>query len=303
MNDYISLDKIENFDKLSATDKIRKLKEKIKTIRNYKPKVAIIGKSGAGKSTLINALFKDNVSKVSHVGTGTTDVQEFDYEGLTLLDFPGLSDISKDSEDKFVELYKERLKDVDLAIWVISADDRANAPDVEAYNLFLRPEKDRMPTVFVLSGCDKFVKFPEDPEDEWDYSLKYFGPLKNVYLLINEKICILSDELNISTKYIVPISIKPIKKTDGYKTYNIEKLVEKIIDVLPNEKKYSFTREVNEENVTQKAQEDAEKGVWESIKDFAGDSWDKVKDTVSDVIMESAPQIFKTATRWLRNLF
>ena len=62
---------------------VESLKAFVAEVRNFKPKVAIMGKSGAGKSSLVNALFGESVSTVSDIGTGTKEVNYFDYEGIT----------------------------------------------------------------------------------------------------------------------------------------------------------------------------------------------------------------------------
>ena len=75
------------------------------------------------------------------------------------------------------------------------------------------------------------------------------------------------------------------------------------MEVLPNEKKYSFVRETNDENVSNEAEKKAEQGIWEDIKEFAGEAWEEVKEVVVDVIVESATKIIKNlwekATSWL----
>lgn len=81
-----------------------------------------------------------------------------------------------------------------------------------------------------------------------------------------------------------------------------------MVEVLPNEKKYSFTREAKEENVSSEARERAEKGIWDSIKEMAGDAWDAVKGKVVDVIIASTPKIISafiipTFEKWFKSRF
>lgn len=89
--------------------------------------------------------------------------------------------------------------------------------------------------------------------------------------------------------------------------YNVVELVDLIVEVLPNEKKFSFAREAKEDNVSNESRQKAEKGVWDSIKDFAGDAWDTVKDKVVDKLIDSAPKIFAAAASivsgWFKKWF
>ena len=274
--------------------------EFVASLRNYKPKVAIIGKSGSGKSSLINALFSKNLSKVSHVKTGTHDIQEFNYKGITILDFPGLADLKEKNEGKFENLYKNKLNDVDLAIWVVPANDRANSPDVKAYKEYLRPEKNRMPTMFVLSKADLLALSCGGlyPDTNWDYV--NFEPKESVEKLLQEKIHVISNEFGIAPTCITAIATTHDECLDKYYSYNLDTLVNKIVRLLPKEKKYSFTREVKNENVTDKARTDAEKGIWDSAKEFMGEAFDSVKNTVKEIIIASSPTLL---LKWVKRIF
>lgn len=55
-------------------------------------------------------------------------------------------------------------------------------------------------------------------------------------------------------------------------------LVDQVLNVLPNEKKYGLVREAKKENVTPESEREAERGVWESIKEYAGMALDFYKD-------------------------
>jgi uncharacterized protein len=84
--------------------------------------------------------------------------------------------------------------------------------------------------------------------------------------------------LEISRAFDMPA--KNIIATSSKKNYNLSELMELIIDVIPNEKKYGFYREAGENVKTETMAEKAEKGVWDSVKEWVGDAWNSVKDVV-----------------------
>ncbi|MDN3700141.1 50S ribosome-binding GTPase [Vibrio artabrorum] len=210
---------------------VESLKAFVEEVRNFKPKVAIMGKSGAGKSSLVNALFGESVSTVSDIGTGTKEVNYFDYEGITLIDFPGLADLNKENEAQFLKMYEEELSDVDLALWIIPANDRANAPDIAIYEQLLKPERERMPTMVILSKQDNVgtphKKFWDDDD---------FRPTDKLVQAILEKENLLSNEFDLSTRYISSVATEYDDDTKVYRSFNLDGLVNKIVSVLPNEK-------------------------------------------------------------------
>ena len=70
-----------------------------------------------------------------------------------------------------------------------------------------------------------------------------------------------------------------------------------MVDVLPKEKKFAVIREAQEDVKSQEAQEKGEKGIWDSVKEFAGDVWDNVKDVAGTVIMDTAASVLKSIFR------
>lgn len=96
------------------------------------PKVAVIGKAGVGKTTTINNLFDANFV-VSHSTTGTrsAQVKDFVLEGggtLRIVDMPGLGEGLKE-DAAFEPIYVKELPAVDVALYVLQADERFLAED------------------------------------------------------------------------------------------------------------------------------------------------------------------------------
>jgi len=270
---------------------LKKIKNRVNKIRSYTPKVAVFGGSGAGKSSLCNALFGKDVAKISDVEACTREPQDIfignkDGGGINLIDVPGIGeDITRHQE--YMELYKSLLPKVDLILWTIFIKSREYASAIEVYNKILKPLSDKIPIIFVITQVD-ITK----PHKDWDS--KNNKPSKEQEKNIIRKINDVSKKFNISTNNIIEVSAD--------ESYNLVKLVDKVVEVLPNEKKYSFVRETNEENVSSEAGEKAEKGIWEDIKEFAGETWEYIKEDAVEVIVETAvktvKKIWDTLTSW-----
>lgn len=273
--------------------------DKIEQTRNYTPKVGIFGNSGVGKSSLCNALFGKNVAKISDVEACTREPQRIfigaGKSGIELIDLPGIGE-DPARQKEYVALYESLAPELDLVLWTIKADDRNYASGLDAYQQIFG-KREGLPVVFVITQVDK-----TNPNREWDWDS--FSPsekqISNIAIKEND----VSRRFDVSAKNIISVAVGA---EDPNEKYNVIELVDLIVEVLPNEKKFSFAREAKEDNVSSESREKAERGVWDSIKDFAGDAWDTVKDTVVDKLIESAPKLFAAAatvvTGWFKKWF
>jgi uncharacterized protein len=274
---------------------VKEIRERINRIRSYTPKVGIFGNSGVGKSSLCNALFGREVAKVADVEACTRKPQiifmgrEHGQGGMDLVDVPGIGE-NPARHKEYVELYKSLAPSLDLVLWAIKADDRNYASAMEGYEQVIRANES-LPIIFVITQSDK----TNDVED-WDHST--YTPGGTQLANICRKEMEISKQFDISAKKIMSIAVS--KKG---KSYNLKSLVDLIVEVLPNEKKFSFTREAKEENVSEEARKSAETGIWESIKSFAGGAWDSVKPLVLDVIISTAPKFFSSVASWFSRTF
>lgn len=255
------------------------IKKELKRVRDYTPKIGIFGDTGVGKSSLCNALFGKPVAEISDVEACTREPQEIligdsDGKGIILVDVPGVGE-DPERHEEYINLYKSLSSELDLIIWAIKADDRKYMSSIEVYKNILEPNIESCPVVFVVTQVDKI-----EPYREWNTQNNTPGPEqeKNILIKIND----ISARFNISTNKIIAVSSND--------TYNLVELVNKVVEALPNEKKYSFTREAKEENVSEEASLKAEKGIFDHIKEKAGDAWDFVKDDVVDVVIETAKE-------------
>lgn len=275
---------------------LERINAELNRVRNYTPKVGIFGDTGVGKSSLCNALFGKDIAKISNVEACTRHPQEIlvgdkGKGGIVLVDVPGVGE-DPARHKEYIELYKSLVPNLDLVLWAIKSDDRKYLSAIDVYNEVLLPSIQKCPVVFVITQADKI-----EPYREWNINENKPGPNqeKNIALKAND----ISSRFNIPTNKIIAIS-----SSDGY---NLVELVNRVVEVLPNEKKYSFTRETKEGNVSEEAARNAEKGVFDHIKEYAGKAWDAVKDVVVPVIVESATKVVKHAAKavvsWFKSWF
>ena len=288
---------IENQDSINKREILDKIAKELKKVRSYRPKVGIFGDTGVGKSSLCNALFGKETAKISNVEACTREPQHIfiggsNNEGITLVDVPGVGE-DPERHQEYIQLYQNLLPELDLVLWVIKADDRKYMSAIDVYTNILKPNLEKCPIVFVINQVDKI-----EPVKEW-----YMNDEKdlghNQKANLQKKINDVSSRFDVSTKKIIPVSAQG--------NYNLVELVNRIVEVLPNDKKYAFTRETKDENVSEEATRNAEKGIFDHIKEAVGNAWDYVKDDVVDYLVEMAkeqiPKIAKKAIDWLRNRF
>lgn len=272
---------------------LKKIKEEIRRIRTYVPKVAIFGDTGVGKSSLCNALFGRDIAKISDVEACTREPQEVLIQnqngdgGINLIDVPGVGE-DPERHSEYLKLYKSLLPELDLIIWAIKADDRKYASAIDVYQKILEPNLKNCPVIFVITQVDKI-----EPYRDWDIDNNKPGKKQEDSII--RKINDISSRFNTPTNKIIPISSND--------KYNLVELVNKVVEVLPNEKKSSFVREAKEENISEEAVKNSEKGLWDSITETFGEVIDSVKDVVVDVIVATAPKVVKTVVNAVKNFF
>ncbi|MCO8252141.1 GTPase family protein [Comamonas thiooxydans] len=279
---------------LTKEQLVQEISKRITRIRSYTPRVGVFGNSGVGKSSLCNALFGKEVAKISDVEACTRKPQEIllgsENGGITLIDVPGIGEDPAHQEE-YTALYKSLVPELDLVLWAIKADDRNYASALDSYKEVFSSKEKTPPVIFVITQTDK----TNDTED-WDHQDYKPGGTQIGNIAVKEND--VSRRFDVSASQIISIAVS--KKG---KSYNLKDLVDLVVEALPNEKKFSFTREAKQENVSEEARKGAEKGIWDSVKEFAGEAWDSVKDKVVDVIITSAPKIISSVGRWLKSWF
>lgn len=203
---------------------IKKVKDELKRISNYTPRVGVFGDAGAGKSSLCNALFGSDIARINHVDACACEPQEIligdkDEGGMILVDVPGIGEDTQHHE-KYIHLYEKLIHGLDIVLWAIKADDRKYMSSIDVYRKVIEPNLKNCPVFFVITQTDKI-----EPYRDWD---KESGrPGEKQMISLQFKINDISSRFNVSTNKIVPVS--------SVDTYNLPALINKVVEMLPNE--------------------------------------------------------------------
>ncbi|AOX99674.1 hypothetical protein BJP62_03910 [Jeongeupia sp. USM3] len=264
-------------------EQLQVLRERIFAVVNYQAVVGVLGKTGAGKSALCNALFGQDEVEVSAVDACTRAPQELTLayrqgKGIALIDMPGVGE-SQARDVEYAAMYQDMLPELDLILWVIKADDRALSVDERFYNDVVRPYAARagIPVLFVINQVDKI-----EPSHEWSWQQQQPGPTQAGS--IHAKVLRVSQHFGVSPEQICTVSA-----TWGF---GLIGLLDTLIRTLPQERRWGLLREARSEHVSDQAREDAEQGLW-----------DTVKQAVTELLKDSAALIIDGLAALAKRLF
>lgn len=237
-----------------GSDFVSKILSRVNNVLSYQPSVGVFGKTGAGKSSLCNAVFGKDVCEISDIAGCTRKPQEVILEiggkGIKLLDVPGVGE-SNDRDKEYADLYRALLPELDLVLWVIKGDDRAFSSDETFYKNLVKPYIDKgRPFIIALNQVDKI-----EPFREWDEGAAKPG-LKQAENIEQKRI-------NVAKIFDLPCScVIPVSANEKY---GLIELVEKIISVLPADKKAIVLDAVKAENRSDSSKADAKNGFLDGL--------------------------------------
>lgn len=254
-------EKLANWAKHLPPEAREKLKIEMNKFLTYEPKVAIFGKTGVGKSSLTNALFGKDVCKVSDVEACTREPQEVFLKlegasnGIKLLDVPGIGE-SAERDKQYFKLYAEILKEADMALWVLKADDRTFSADEEFYKTCMKPYIDAgKPFAVAVSQVDKI-----EPFREWDEIKHLPGPTQEGNI---------AKKLNYVAQQFGDLKVSQVVAVSANENYNLSNLMLQLIKALPADKRYQTIRNMDEQlQKNQELKENASEAFAEAVHEI-----------------------------------
>ncbi|MDB9517049.1 50S ribosome-binding GTPase [Roseofilum reptotaenium CS-1145] len=201
------------------------------------PRFAFIGECGVGKSSTLNALFNAGF-EVSHTEACTQQVRgievSFDeVEGangaLVAYDMPGLGE-SQLKQREHIQLYERVLKDVDVALWILDAQNRAIASVQRYLETELQTIDPRLLDRMVIALNKIELVYPGEsawhplanlPSEEQEANIK--GRIRDVKRKIHE---------------VLPGWKGKVIGYSAHKRYNLPHLFDAMMDAVPNKRKW-----------------------------------------------------------------
>lgn len=201
--------------------------------------VMVAGVTGAGKSTTLNTIFQKEVASVGRgVDPETMALDSYLLNSsFRLWDTPGLGDgkqKDKEHSKKLIDLlYKDYEQDgssygfIDLVLVIIEGSNRDMGTTYKLLNDVIVPnfQKDRI--LVAVNQADVAMK-----GRHWDFTNNQPKPKLKEFL--EEKVCSIQNRVREATGVNI---IKPVYYSAEY-GYNIEKLLDLLINNMPAEKRY-----------------------------------------------------------------
>lgn len=147
-DDYIDIQKdvVKYTSELSTQKELDSFSQHIESkLSDFAPTMMIYGAYNAGKSSLLNALFgKEEIAKTGDAPE-TKEVHEYEYDGYTIFDTPGLN---ANIEDDTVT--KEHLEKSEIIMFVLSSD--GSFEEDYIYNKISEVVKAKKPIIVVINN-------------------------------------------------------------------------------------------------------------------------------------------------------
>ncbi|MEZ2227315.1 MAG: GTPase family protein [Microcoleus sp.] len=201
------------------------------------PRFAFIGETGVGKSSTLNALFNAGLD-VSHIEACTQEATGIEVsfnqvEGvngaLVAYDMPGLGE-SRLKQKEHIALYEKVLKDVDVALWILDAQNRAIASVQQYLETELKAIHPRLLERMVIAlnkvdlvhpGGTAWIEVANLPSEEQERNIE--GRIRDVQRKIRE---------------VLPNWQGKVVGYSANRRYNLPQLFDAMMDAVPNKRRW-----------------------------------------------------------------
>ncbi len=239
-----------------------KLTKALLLLKDKKINLMITGATGCGKSSTINALFNthEEISdEVAKIGVGvnpeTMQIKNFELEGLTLWDSPGLGD-GKEADSIHAKNIISKLHErdengellIDLVLVVLDGSTRDLGTSYELINQVIIPnlgEDSKKRILIAINQADVAMK-----GKHWDEENN--KPLPPLEKFLEDKVASVQKRIGESTGlHTTPIYYAAGGKEDGCpqaRPYNLAKLLYYIIKHTPHEKRLGYMGNMNQDS-------------------------------------------------------
>ena len=203
-------------DKQQEQRIIQEVDKRLDKIRAMPLTVAVVGPTGNGKSSLINALTGANL-KTDPVRPCTKEISDpirlFSQTGHEILffDLPGIGE-SSEADERYFDMYVQILKDADIVLWLIHADNRSVTFERRAFEQLIASasSENRLQILnkitLVMSKCDLLANPPWVCGRNGDTCI--FAPQKVTSELLDQK-----------SSYFAQTFLKPFADTLQSRTF------------------------------------------------------------------------------------
>jgi predicted GTPase len=223
--------------KASEEEKEELIKKIEEEITNKPFNVAVIGQGGVGKTSMMQTVFGIENGRIRAVQEGTLIEKTYDFfKGFSLkvTDFPGLNNDYKKDRDIYIPLYKEKLPQNDLIMYVMDIN-KAIGDDVQILKDIVIPickeSGNTRNIIIVLNKIDMIGQaYPEYHTDKnlhWD--IVNNQPTTILFQLIQNKVEQIKEKFE-EAGILKEIDSIRIPEISAIYAYNQSKVIDAIIE-------------------------------------------------------------------------
>jgi predicted GTPase len=199
--------------------------------------VAVIGQGGVGKTSMMQTVFGIQNGRIRAVQEGTLVEKTYDFFkgfNIKVTDFPGLNNDYKKDRDIYIPLYKEKLPQNDLIMYVMDIN-KAIGDDVQILKDIVIPickESGNIKNIIIiLNKVDMIAQthpnFHKDKNLSWNIVKN--EPTMEMVLLINDRLDLIKKKFE-EEGILNDIDFKQVPAISAIYAYNQAGVIEALLN-------------------------------------------------------------------------